>query len=299
MKRFEDLCRMTQPQLKNYMKQYLDSKGYSPIAEDGFLYAKGDIPVLLVAHLDTVHAQKCGEIITHESKMYSPQGIGGDDRCGVYMIANIVRNFKCSVLLCEDEEEGMIGADKFTNTEYVNELGVNYMIEFDRKGSNDAVFYSCGNNEFIDFVLDNTGYKEEQGSFTDISMLMPASGICGVNLSCGYYKPHTTDEYVVYDEMMHTVSVATKLIQEECAEPFKYVAKKYSGYTLGKPSNRKTIIELIKEDKYLTLEAVISDEYGIEYTIYGTGETKAECWMDLFLEHPDICMNQIIDFNFM
>ena len=303
MKTFNDLCRMTQPKLKNYMKQYLESKGYQPICEDGFLYAKGDVPVLLVAHLDTVHARVCSEIITQGGKISSPQGIGGDDRCGVFMIANIVKDMHCSVVLCEDEEEGVVGAGKFAKTEYIKNLDVNYMIEFDRKGSDDAVFYSCGNNEFIDFILDNTGYKEATGSFTDISTLMPASKLCGVNLSCGYYKAHTLEEYVIPEEMMNTISVAKALIALECEKPFEYTAKQssyasssYYSYLLG--GTNTGIIDMIKKDVLLELEAIITDDYGEESIAYGRGTTKADCWLDLFLNYPYVCMNNISDYSF-
>ena len=297
MKRFEDLCRMTQQQLKNYMKQYLESKEYKPVCEDGFLYAKGTVPVLLVAHLDTVHKRKCEEIVTSNNKIYSPQGIGGDDRCGVFMIANIVKDLHCSVVLCEDEELGVVGAGKFAKTEYIDNLDVNYMIEFDRKGENDAVFYSCGNNEFIDFILDNTGYKEAIGSFTDISTLMPASKLCGVNLSCGYYEPHTENEYVLYDEMMNTISVAKALISLDCEKPFEYTAAKFN-YTQSLFDNSR-LINMIKKDIAIELEVVITDEYGEESIAYGRGMTKAECWFDLFTNYPYVCMNNISDYTFL
>lgn len=305
MKSFENMCRMNQTQLKNYMREYLISQGYEVICADGFLYAKGTIPVLLVAHLDTVHKEQCREIVNINGKLSSPQGIGGDDRCGVFMIANIVKDAHCSVLLCEDEEEGAIGAKKFTNTEYIKKLDVNYMIELDRKGENDAVFYDCDNKEFTDFITDCTGYKKAYGSFTDISKLMPASGICGVNLSCGYYNAHTTSEYVVYDEMMATVSIVKCIIMEECKIPFKYVKKEYSygnyysGYTSQKYRTKTSVLDLIRKDNYLELEATVCTEYGEEFLVTGRGETKAECWLDLFLNNPYVCMNDVSDYCFV
>ena len=43
----------TQEELKDHLDVLLRFKNYSPVNRDGFLYAKGDIPLLLVAHLDT------------------------------------------------------------------------------------------------------------------------------------------------------------------------------------------------------------------------------------------------------
>lgn len=308
MKDFKDICRMSQMGLKDYMGGYLIDCGYSLINGDGFLYAKGDVPVLLVAHLDTVHKLKCTEIVEKDGKLSSPQGIGGDDRCGVFMIMNIVKELHCSVLLCEDEEIGGKGAGKFCKTPNIKNLDVNYMIEFDRKGSNDAVFYSCDNKDFEKFVCSNTGFKFAYGSFSDISKLAPAAKIAAVNLSCGYYNAHTTNEYVVYDEMMHTIEMAIKLINAKCEKPFEYIEKKYSfdNFSLFDKDYRYSIGHSVDKKKFTTdsdfdleLEAVIVDIDGEESVIYASGKTKAECWADLFLSYPDVCFSMVTDYSFI
>lgn len=335
MKSFKDICKMTQPEVKDYMKEYLTSKKYDVVNEDGFLYAKGDIPVLLVAHMDTVHKETCKTINEVDGKLSSPEGIGGDDRCGVYIIMLIAKELHCSVLLCEDEEKGGIGARKFTQAKYkhtdakgkttekkyIENLGVNYMIEFDRKGCSDAVFYSCDNKEFTNFVTDCTGFKFATGSFSDISTLMPASKIAGVNLSSGYYKAHTTDEYVVYDEMIDTAATAIFLIKEEVDKPFKYVAKQYKPtniynnynsslpryerdmyyenlYDMNSKHVDKGLYKIAKNEKLIEMEVIIVTLDGEEEIIFTNGETKDECWKNLFLDNPDLCFNQITDWNF-
>jgi hypothetical protein len=352
MKSFDNICKMTQAEVKKYMKGYLASKKYEVVDEDGFLYAKGTVPVLLVAHMDTVHKETPKTITFLNHRISSPQGIGGDDRCGVFIIMNLVKELHCSVLLCEDEEIGCIGAHKFTkatykdtdeagNTvekKYIENLDVNYMIELDRKGNNDAVFYSCDNKEFIDFVTDATGYKFAYGSVSDISTLMPASKLSAVNLSSGYYNAHTTYEYVMYDEMMDTVEAARALIKTECEKPFEYVAKKYSwqpnksfdsyghgSYKRGKsyaydsasgdyyhtlfdvpPASYaygddeyedKGLANIARNDKELELEATVYDTSYAEQTLLATGETKAECWMNLFLDNPNLRFNDIVDYT--
>lgn len=336
MKKFADICMMTQAGVKEYMEKYLTSQGYEPINEDGFLYAKGTVPVLLVAHMDTVHKQQCKQIVDDNGRKSSPQGIGGDDRCGVFIIMNIVRELHCSVLLCEDEESGTVGARKFTKTDYIDNLDVNYMIEFDRKGSEDAVFYSCDNKDFTNFVIDATGFKFATGSFSDISVLMPAAKLAGVNLSCGYYKPHTVDEYVVYSEMMNTVNAALALIGTECEKPFEYVAQTYKGYPReykpyswsmqsewkpyswsnnakhNAPSNGVVqgnffddiplyaddkLAQMALNDTDLEIEVIYIDGEGEESTVCASGKTKDECWKNLFIENPDLCFNDIVDFS--
>ena len=54
---FETILKKSQKELKKLMYHKLKEYGYTPIAEKGFLYAKGEIPVLLIAHLDTVHSK--------------------------------------------------------------------------------------------------------------------------------------------------------------------------------------------------------------------------------------------------
>ena len=327
MKKFKDFCCMTQEGVKEYMAKYLASKKYEVINEDGFLYAKGDIPVLLVAHMDTVHKELCTSVIRVGNRFSSPQGIGGDDRCGIFIIANLIKKLHCSVLLLEDEEIGTVGAKKFTKTDYINNLDVNFMIEFDRKGNNDAVFYTCDNEDFTNHVLDNTGYKLTTGSWTDISVLMPASKLCGVNLSCGYYSPHTLAEYVNYDEMMDTISAAEVLINAECEKPFEYVAKTYKPSTYNSnfrsyggnsynyypdynsygSSNdiydinygtSEDLCTKARKDVSLELTVTIIDTEGQEEFLFAEGRTKGECWLDLFTSYPGICFNDIVEYEF-
>ena len=131
MKTFKEICMMTQKEVKEYMHGYLKDNGYEPVSEEGFVYAKGDVPVLLTAHMDTVHKETCRDIVEVNGKISSPQGIGGDDRCGIFMIMNIIKELHCSVILCEDEEIGMVGASKFTRSDYADDVNVNYIVELD------------------------------------------------------------------------------------------------------------------------------------------------------------------------
>lgn len=300
MKKFVDICKMSQKEVKEYMAEYLTGYKYKVENKDGFLYAKGDVPVLLVAHMDTVHKQLPVTIYEIDGRISSPQGIGGDDRCGIFIIMNIVKNLHCSVVLCEDEEIGGVGARKFSNSPFINQLDVNYMIEFDRMNAKDAVFYSCDNTKFTKFVTDYTGFKEACGSFSDISIIAPAAKIAAVNLSCGYYKAHTTDEYVVYNEMMETAWTAEDLITTEC-DKFEYVPRKMTSLwtTSHYQSNCSNTSRQnypsrnldIKLEVYFTRE----DEEDVGYAV---GRTKAEAWLDFFENYDDVCFSQIIDYSF-
>lgn len=57
-KTLEKILRMTQKQLKSYLESLLQESGYRAINRKGFLYAPGDVPVLLIAHLDNAYTPK-------------------------------------------------------------------------------------------------------------------------------------------------------------------------------------------------------------------------------------------------
>lgn len=231
---FENICRKSQKKLKKYVKNKLMETHEDVTIGDGFVYAQGKFPVLLVAHMDTVHENLPTTIVHDGDIISSPNGIGGDDRCGIYMILEIIKKYHCSVLFCEDEEKGMIGAEKFINTELADSLvgQFNYIIEFDRKGSNDAVFYECANEEFEEFITKEF-YKTEWGSFSDISTVAPFLGCAAVNLSCGYYKAHTKDEYVVFSEMKESMKQSMKILARTTDEKFEYIPARYNYYGYG------------------------------------------------------------------
>lgn len=331
--KFIKLCKLDQHSLKNMLIKKLSKMGYSVIYGDGYIYAKGDIPVLLTAHMDTVHKVNVidfYEYYDEENERHiisSPQGIGGDDRCGIYMILEIIKTHKCSVLFCEDEEVGGIGSEKFCKTEYIVELSdMKYLIELDRANATDAVFYNCYNELFIDFIESNTGYKDSWGTFSDISNLAPECEVAAVNLSCGYYNAHKTNEYVVIEEMLNTIEVVKKLLDVEC-EQFIYVEDMFNvggnehikcNYNssdnssdnkykdnfdelfdklfnkCGKESNDKKDPE--DEEAMKSLKIMLDGLEDEFYISNGTSVNDALC--KFFIENPDLCFNDIVSYNF-
>ena len=319
---FEFICKKTQKDLKRHLKKQLKAKYETVISEDGFLFAKGNIPILLVAHMDTFHRELPKKIVYENGKMSSPQGIGGDDRCGCYALMEIIKNYDCSVMFCEDEEIGMIGAEKFTDylkvilddedegidtkTKYgvcSKDFEFNYIIELDRKGSDDAVFYDCDNPDFEEFVTESGDWKSAWGSFSDISTLAPVLGCAAVNLSSGYYNAHSTNEYVVLDELEESILKTCRLIEKTKPEDkFEYIEKTYAynnawtyddyyGYgrdSFGQYTHGKT-----------------QDNYKNTYIIMYRGKKGHFEWEDIYadslyeaigeflIDHPTLCYDDI------
>ncbi|MDR3209715.1 MAG: hypothetical protein LBT36_03715 [Oscillospiraceae bacterium] len=217
----ENILKMTPEQLKKAVAAELRDLGYRVTAKKGFVYAPGEAPVLLVAHLDTVHRQPVQSILYSRdgTLMMSPEGIGGDDRAGVFAVLEIIKSVRCHVLLCEDEETGGHGAREFARDRLCPE--VNYIVELDRRGGNDAVFYECDNPAFTDFVL-GFGFELARGTFSDISVIAPALGVAAVNISAGYYNEHTRHEVINLAELQNNIERVARMARA-AAEKFSYI----------------------------------------------------------------------------
>ncbi len=220
MKKLEHLLKLTQEELKFEIYNYLQQKKMNPIYEDGFVYAEGDIPILLVAHMDTVFAVPPKRLIYNnkEDKIFNPDGgLGGDDRCGVYAIMRLLEEYRPHVLFTEDEEIGCIGAKKAVDK--LPKPKVKYIIELDRRGSNDCVFYECGNDDFMDYV-ELFGFETNYGTCSDISVLGSVWDIAAVNLSSGYYHEHTKKEYVVFNELLNNIKRVASMLKAHKKAPY-------------------------------------------------------------------------------
>jgi len=218
---FKEIAMKSQHTLKKSLMSELTRIGYRTRTKKGFLYAKGSLPVMLVAHLDTVH-RKSVETICYSQDgniVMSPEGIGGDDRAGVFMILQIIKKHRCHVLFCEDEEAGGIGARAFVASDIKPDI--KYIIELDRRGSNDAVFYDCDNSKFTKFIT-GFGFKEEFGSFSDISIIAPELGVAAANISSGFYCEHTRHEYVDLNVMADNIERVGKIVSTKTVK-FDYI----------------------------------------------------------------------------
>lgn len=278
---FDDILRMKQQDLLHTIrKTYADKISY--YVEDGFVLISGDVPALLVAHLDTVHKETVREICISDNGnlIMSPQGIGGDDRCGVFSLMEIYKESpqKPWLLFTCDEETGGNGALAFCSAYAKGFLSpalaqIKMIIELDRKGQDDAVFYDCDNKEFEDYIT-RKGFQTNFGSFSDISYIAPDLGVAAVNLSCGYYNAHTLHEYINIEHMNSTINKVLDIISEADSPDipqFEYIEAKYDwnwkGYTKTYyPSDTiplSSIPESIREEYIDLLDYYTRDE--LEY----------------------------------
>ena len=246
---FTDLAKMSQEDLKANLVKFL-KKHYKTVVEAPYyVYAIGDIDIALMAHLDTVFTEsKEKRIFCDEENeiIWSPEGLGADDRAGVFAILKIVTKHKMRphVVFTLDEEVGGTGARELAKIKNPFE-NLKYIIQLDRRGQNDSVFYKCNSKEF-EFYINSFDFETNIGTYSDISFVCPAWGIAGVNLSVGYENEHTNAEYLnlhylnltiqkVVEMLKHSSKISTFKYQEDnvCDLCGKEAVVRFDNYNLS------------------------------------------------------------------
>jgi hypothetical protein len=240
----ETLFTLEQDELHEFVYEVLkEYYGEDNIIEsdEEFMFAIGETPVLVLAHLDTVHKTKPHyDEIFHDQKkniMWSPRGIGADDRCGVFIVLNLIfAGYKPHVAFTWNEEVGGLGSRAMASKFLPIQAGVdiNFAIQFDRRGHQEAVYYDLDNLDFEEYI-NSFGFKTHIGSYTDICEICPVWGFAGVNLSAGYVNEHTSGELVLLETVSDTLSKAQKILEDQISAPsffeYKEQPRRYYGST--------------------------------------------------------------------
>lgn len=203
----------------------------------------------LVAHIDTVHEKrvawaaqewdaklkkwvsKSGQVAKNKTVffdekqmvMWSPEGLGADDRAGVWGIIQVYESLpdelKPNLLFTDGEESGGTGAKEAAGALKVELQQSLFFIQLDRKNGKDAVFYNDEPKAFMNYIC-RFGFTKDTGSFSDITILGREVQLCGVNLSIGYYDNHTREEHLYVNSLLATVK-KTKAIVSDAIEKGK------------------------------------------------------------------------------
>ena len=244
MKNLEDFVKPTQKELFNLLRKKY--RGKALVRKDSYILVHGEAPIMLLAHLDTVHEKPVKHICKSPDGniLMSLQGIGGDDRCGVYAL---VRAYEAALvkpwlLFTCDEEVGGLGAETFAAEYSKGKMpkdlaALKLLVEIDRKGSKDAVYYNCDNPEFEAYIT-SKGFVTAFGSFSDISVVAPELGVAAVNLSSGYYNAHTLHEYINRKQINAVIQAVIGIIADAAKPDFpryEYIERvwKFSNFGRG------------------------------------------------------------------
>ena len=277
------LFKMTSSELLAHLRQQLAKRNHWKILTGKeFVYSTGNIPVLLIAHVDTVHAKPPEKLFYDRGQgiLWSPEGLGADDRAGVIGILRLLnQGYAPHVLFTDGEECGATGAKEAVRS--LADPGVLYAIELDRRHAKDAVFYDCNNPVFTDYVT-SFGFKEASGSFSDISVICPKWRMAGVNVSCGYYNEHTRAEFLNTIELNATVTAVAQMLRALPNKRFRY----YSKYAA--PTTDKTVKVVHTSTPHMV---VYSKYYNNRY--YASGYNYDD-YDDLFTIAVELLVDELV-----
>lgn len=192
------------------------------------------------AHMDEVFhnrvpdyaiVQDGDEIYGYSDKAEARQGIGADDKNGIWVALKVMERvpyIKAAFFVCE--EEGCIGSENVDLAFFDN---CRFVIECDRMNGGDFIYKASRRQdpivplctyEFMEAMnASEYGYRLEQGRSTDVLMLRQRGlKCCACNLSCGYYNPHKNDEYTRISELLNCYNMvlnACNTIKKRFAAP--------------------------------------------------------------------------------
>lgn len=138
--------------------------------------------------------------------------LGGDDKCGVFIalkVAEMLPDLPLKILFTVQEESGCIGISHFIDNKLEFFDDVKYSLTIDRREGDNLLWSQCGKRSCDDEFaakLSREGVKVGipvklmDGSVADVIYIrdhVPNS----VNMSAGYYRAHSNDEYIVPSEV--------------------------------------------------------------------------------------------------
>lgn len=176
---------------------------------------------LMVAHMDQIQTTKCDKVMTFKDKIYGftnsgkLSGLGADDKNGIFIILDILRQHReqVSFIFTSNEECGGYLHHLMDKIDISHNP---YALVFDRKGAGDIIGtsnnYCCDDLETAVATMGKPfGYKPANGIFSDCNEL--SKHIPCINLSCGYYSAHTEEEHTKPAELWNAMKFANELIR--------------------------------------------------------------------------------------
>jgi di/tripeptidase len=218
-----------------YLKKVLDEKGYTyKVDKLGNIYVtKGNTKryPCFVSHTDTVHQiNENLEVIEPEdfiltgidSETGQPSGIGGDDKCGVFLCLEMLDELEVvKVAFFVGEEYGMKGSKEACPQFFKD---VKYSIQFDSPYGNTMSLTLCGKplfnvdsefGETVAPILKERGITKWQAHpYTDTLQLMKKFDFPCLNIAAGYYRYHTPNEYVDVTDVVNAFITACMLVED-------------------------------------------------------------------------------------
>lgn len=203
---------------------------------------------MLSAHMDTVQDYDdtlFAKFINIKDGIINGYGvIGGDDKCGIYIMLELLSDGHNELNFCftVQEEVGGIGSEYFESNNDLTHMS--YCLVLDRKGNDDilcASSHDYGTQEFEDVLLEmgkDYGYSVGHGTFCDADYF--SNQLSCANISCGYYNAHSKQEFVVLRDLQNALDYVHAVVSNidiMFEAPYSYSSY---GHTGSKFSNETT-----------------------------------------------------------
>ena len=236
----------------------------------------------IVAHMDQVQERHSNDFIAYEAEDiiigFSPkhkeqQGLGADDKCGLWIALKCLQKFDCLKLAFFVGEEVGCKGSGLANMAFFDDC--RFVIEPDRKGSEDLITQIgwtplCSDDFLKDIGFKKFGYKEAEGMMTDIEALKDKGLMLScINLSCGYYKPHSNEEFVYKPALLNCFAFVEHIIKT-CTQVYPHIDntsyyERQNYYGDIYDDYYSEIYDLLSNDPSLSfgdIEAMFKDWYG-------------------------------------
>jgi hypothetical protein len=214
----------------------------------------------VVAHTDEVHPKRSKgyEVVNFRNEIifgYDAHhrhlvGIGADDKNGIWVCLKCLEEYeqmKCVFFM--GEEEGCIGSNR-ANMVFFDDC--RYVLQCDRKGNSDIITSIsgtelCSDDFLCDIHLSDHGYKVANGLQTDVAVLKKRGlEVSCVNLSCGYYNPHSSEEYTNIEDLYKCYRFVQSVI-DNCTETYPHhynpCRNWFGGYNMYYPYNHRSMYD--------------------------------------------------------
>lgn len=225
---------------------------YSIDSAGNVLVIKGEAKTYpcVVSHMDTVHNfvnnfevvenpvtyvnKKTKKLIRKDIELSAKSkktvvGVGGDDKCGVFACLYFLEVLPAvKVVFFSREEVGCIGSGDVNHGFFSD---CRYIIQLDRRGKKDFITNYWGDKTIshelsseVGIVKKKYGFKNATGTVTDSVKLWHNNiGISCMNISSGYYNPHTSTEYVSVSDLFNAIEFVHEMINTLKSK--RYVSK--------------------------------------------------------------------------
>lgn len=273
-----------------FLSSYLKTIPGVGLGQDkyGNLYAwkgEADSYPCIVAHMDQVQhihskdfkAIETRDIIFGYSAMnHQIEGPGCDDKNGIFLALEALKAFDClKVVFFREEETGCRGS---SDCEMAFFEDCRFVVQCDRKGNSDLItsigcMDLCSEKFIQDVAPEQWGYQEATGMMTDVEALKERGlSVSAVNISCGYYNPHTDEEITVKRDLEKCWRLVQHII-EDCTEVYPHEAGDNSFLIYDEWEIEEDIHSILQQNPTLTADDLF-DMYQTNYPMLTAEDFK-------------------------